>query len=135
MASIIGEIVGEGAAGLVNAVGDQINKKSVIEADLAKTEILADTQVAVAQNQVNQAQASSDDKYTSRARPTLFYACTAGFAYQYVLQPFLLLIAKFYHIDIITPVLDMTPLCTLLIPMSGLRSLDKGSFDGIFKKK
>ncbi len=125
MAGIISELIGEGAAGLVNAVGDQINKKTEVAADLAKTEIQADAQVAVAQNQVNQAEASGDDKYTKRARPTIMYICGAGFAYQYILQPLLMYYAIYIGKALTLPSLDMSAISTVLLGLCGMRSFDK----------
>lgn len=131
MSSIIGSVIKEGA----EAVSDIINKPAEIKAGVAIAEINADKEVAVAQNQVNQAQAQSDDKYTSRARPTIMYICGAGFVYQFILQPFLIFLMQCYGKVITIPVLDMTAIVTVLLSLCGLRSLDKGSFDNMVRKK
>ena len=123
--TIISDIVGSGIANTVNAVGDVINKKSVIEADLIKTEIQADTQVAIAQNEVNKSEAESKDKFTSRWRPTVGYICAIGFGYQYVLQPFILLIAQLNAIEVEVPSLDMAAITSLLLGLAGMRTYEK----------
>lgn len=125
MTSIIGEIFGEGVGKVATAIGDEINKPAEIRADVEKTEIQADAQVAVAQNQVNQAEAADEDKYTSRWRPTVGYICAFGFAYQYILQPFLMYYASYVGKTFTMPSLDMSAISTVLMALAGMRSYEK----------
>lgn len=123
--SIISDVIGGSIEGTVTAIGDAVNKKTVIEADLNKTIIQADKEVALAQNEVNKVEAGSDDLYTKRWRPTLGYGCTIGFLYQFVFQPFIVLIAKLNHIEITMVQLDMTAIASVLTVLIGARSYDK----------
>lgn len=79
MANIIGEIIGEGAAGLVNAVGDQINKKSELQTDLAKTEILADTEITVATLKDKDSARQREIGVKDKTPMILAYGITLGF--------------------------------------------------------
>lgn len=123
--SLLGEIIGEGAGGLVNAVGDQLQKKTILEADLTKTEIISDTSVAVAQNKVNEAQAASADKFTSRMRPWVGYGCMAIIAYAGIVQPFIILIAKLLHNPVEMPSVGTADVTIILMSLCGLRSFEK----------
>ncbi len=123
--SILSDIVGDGISNTISSVGDVIYKGDSIKADIVKTEINADTQIALAQNVTNNTEAGSDDKFTKRWRPTLGYICSFGFGYQFVLQPFLILLVKLNHIDIVMPQLDMTSISSLLVVLIGARSYDK----------
>lgn len=123
--SIIGEAIGESVSGVINAVGDQIQKKTVLEADLIKTEIQADTNVAIAQNKVNEVQAASADKFTSRARPCTMYLCMVIILYAGIIQPFIIMIAKLFHNPIDMPSIGTTDVTIILMSLCGLRSFEK----------
>ncbi len=123
--SIIGEIIGESAGSVINAVGDQINKKVTLEADLAKTEIQSDTSVAIAQNKVNEVQAASADKFTSRMRPWAGYLCMLIIAYAGIIQPFIILMAKIFHNPIDMPSIGTADVTIILMSLCGLRSFEK----------
>lgn len=82
-------------------------------------------QSELAQIEVNKTEASSEDKYTSRARPTIMYICGAGFGYQYILQPFIISFLSAMNISVTIPNLDMTAIGTVLLGLCGLRSWDK----------
>ena len=100
---------------------EQLIQKAVSE------QLQADTQIANAQIEVNKVEAGSEDKYTSRARPTIIYLCGFGFGYQYIFQPFLLFTLTTLGKTIIVPTLDMTAIGTVLLGLCGLRSVDKYS--------
>lgn len=123
--SIISELASGGVSGVITAVDTAIHKKDEIEAEIVKTEIEADKEVALGQNETNKVEASSEDLWTKRWRPTLGYGCTIGFVYQYVLQPFLNILLKFNHIEILMPQLDMTSITGVLTVLIGARSYDK----------
>ena len=123
--SILGSIIGESAGNVINAVGDQLQKKTMLEADLAKTEIQSVTEVAVAQNKVNEVQAASADKFTSRARPWVIYVCIAIIAYAGIIQPFIVLIAKLFQNPVDMPFIGTTDVTIILMSLCGLRSFEK----------
>lgn len=123
--SIIGDIIGDSAGSVINAVGDQIQKKTILEADLVKTEIQSDTSVAIAQNKVNEVQAASADKFTSRARPVAMYLCMAIIGYAGIIQPFIIMIAKLFHNPVDMPAIGTADVTIILMSLCGLRSFEK----------
>lgn len=90
-----------------------------------QAELQSDTQIAIAQNDVNKAEAMSGDKWAVRARPVVEYVCAAGFAYHYVVEPFLLFLVTAFGAKITVPVIDMTSVTSLLVVMCGARSYEK----------
>ena len=111
--------------GIIDKFIPDKQKQAEFEAEYRKALLDANNQQAIAQTEINKVEAASDDKYTSRARPTIMYICGIGFGYQYILQPFIVLILHHYGSDIIAPTLDMTAIGTLLLGLCGLRSFDK----------
>lgn len=53
-------------------------------------QLAAETDLAKAQLAINQAEASSGDKFSARWRPFIGWVCGIAFAYVLVLQPFLI---------------------------------------------
>lgn len=125
---IAGEVLGGGISNVVDSVGNAINRPAEIRANLETTEIQASAQIAVAQNKVNEIQAVSSDKFTSRMRPTGGYFCMLVIGYAGILQPFITLIAKICHNDIVMPSIDSSLLIicgTVWTGLNGMRSYDK----------
>ncbi len=138
MASIIGATVLEelvkGALGIASKYIPDAEAKANFELEIAQlqaqvqnTQVQADAAVAVEQSKVNEVEAASEDKYTSRARPTIIYVCGFGFGYQYILQPFMLFVINCMGKVLTIPTLDMTAIGTILLGLCGLRSWDKNS--------
>jgi hypothetical protein len=50
----------------------------------------AETERLVSQTEINKVEAASNDKFTSRWRPSVGWVCVAGLAYQFVAYPFLI---------------------------------------------
>lgn len=123
--NIVGGNILQGVQGVATAVGDQVNKKAELQADLAKTEIQADSSVAIAQNQVNGVQAASSDKFTSRMRPVCGYGCMIVILYAEIIQPLIVLGAKLFGNPIVLPNPDVYAATTILMGLIGLRSYDK----------
>lgn len=88
-------------------------------------ELQADTAVAVEQNKVNEVQAASSDKFTSRMRPVCGYGCMMIIIYAAIVQPFVILIAKLFGSAIEMPSVDVYAATTILMALCGLRSFDK----------
>lgn len=129
MANIISEIAGggilKGVEGVVDAVGNQVNKKATLKAAADSEELQADTNIALAQNNVNAVQAASSDKFTSRMRPCAGYGCMAIIAYQGIVERLGIAIAKGFGILVVLPPVDTYTAGTILIMLCGCRSFDK----------
>jgi hypothetical protein len=85
-----------------------------------------DTQLAVGQTEVNKIEASSQDKYASRWRPTIGWVCALSFAYDFILRPLLNGSLSKYGLNF--PQLDSATLSSLtfgLLGLGAMRSFDK----------
>ncbi len=85
-------------------------------------QLVADTDLAKGQLAINQAEASSGDAFTSRARPFIMWVCGFAFAYKFVLQPFLIFFMTICGSSInwhTLPVLDWSEMAPVLIMMLG----------------
>lgn len=86
-----------------------------------------ETNLALAQIEVNKAEAASGNAFASSWRPSVGYVCVMGLAYTFLIQPFL----AWYSINnamSAPPSLDMGTLITLLgglLGLSGLRTTEK----------
>jgi len=128
----IGTIV-EGAASLVNSIGNQIRGKIPIDQmEMAKLEIQMQqvkntiptllAKVDEAQNIVNVENAKSGSFWQSGWRPASAWICTGALVYNFILAP---VITIFYPE---LPKLDVSELVTLLFGLLGLgtlRTVDK----------
>ncbi len=89
--------------------------------DLAFLE--ADVKLALAQAEINKAEAISLDTFRAGWRPFIGWVCGFAFAYKFILSPFILTLAALGQIPFDTsvlPVLDWTSLSTVLLGMLGL---------------
>lgn len=82
-----------------------------IEADLAAMQMQAD---------VNKAEASSADPFTSRWRPSVGYVCAAGLAYASILEPVIRVLAPMLGHEGPLPAVDTTLTMQLLFGLLGL---------------
>jgi len=107
----------------------EINRNS--EAILA-----ALTAVDKAQADINVEEAKSQDKFVSRARPSIMWICAMAFAWTYVLQPFLVFILTAYgHPVDGLPALNMSEMMPVLLGilgLGGMRSFEK--YQGVHDK-
>jgi len=83
-------------------------------------EIDAALELAKQQNEVNRAEASSADPFTSRWRPCVGYVCAAGLAYASILEPFARVLAPILGHDGPLPAVDTTLTMQLLFGLLGL---------------
>lgn len=84
-------------------------------------------QVALAQNQTNAVEATSNDVFKSGWRPFAGWVCGVGLLYQFLFQPLMAWGSSVWHIPSPPPI-DLGTLITLLMGMLGLgslRSVDK----------
>ncbi len=82
--------------------------------------LAAETQLAIAQTEVNKVEAASDDNFTRRWRPFCGWICSVALAYHFILQPFLAFTFSAFNHPIALPIFDMDSLYTILLGMLGL---------------
>jgi hypothetical protein len=90
-------------------------------------ELKAETQVMLAQADINKADAASNDPFQRRWRPAVGWVCVAGLAYQFLGQPLLTWASPALQIPG-PPTLDLGDLLTLLLGLlglGGLRTIEK----------
>lgn len=98
-----------------------------VQAALDTDKLKAELSFAQAQAKINEIEAASSDKFTSRWRPFVGWTCGIGLAYTFIGQPFLAW-ASLNFKWMSPPTLDIEALMTLLFGMLGLggmRSFDK----------
>lgn len=109
--------------------------------DAAKAQLLVMTmngelQTAVAQLEVDKAEAASTSLFVAGWRPFVGWVCGAAFAYAFLFQPLILMIAVLRHSNFdknLLPSLDLSTMMPVLLGMLGLgamRSWDKVSGNG-----
>lgn len=123
MSNIISEAIEgviDGGANLVNAVGDQVNKKQELQNELETTAINASMQVDVAQTTTNTAEANSSIFFNSGWRPAVGWICVSGLAYQFLFRSIIGWLGENTLHWTYPPSLDTGTLITLLGGMLGL---------------
>ena len=123
MANLVGKMLGSAGAEIVNAVGDQINRKAELKADIEKTQLNADTQVQLSQSEINKTEAASASLFVAGWRPFIGWICGVAMAYHFILQPFIAFLFSVFGHPIHLPPFDMNTLYTVLMGMLGLGTL------------
>lgn len=89
----------------------------------------ADMKLALGQLEVNKIEASSEDSYTKRWRPTVGYILCAALAFQYVVNPLIVWYAAVWMPTLTPPSIglddNMWELMFGVLGLAGWRSLDK----------
>lgn len=81
----------------------------------------ADMKLALAQIEVNKAEAESDDPYKSRWRPSVGWVCVFALGYNFLLQPLLPWIVALFGVSVPPlPAIDNEALMGILIPLLGI---------------
>lgn len=80
----------------------------------------ADLQIALAQSDINKAEAMSNDPFRAGWRPFIGWVCGLGFATQFVFGPWGSWIAALNGNDVRFPEMDMATIMPLLFAMLGL---------------
>ncbi len=119
-----------GAEGIFSGVSGIIKNFKADPLELARLEQAIEqakmqtaVQLSQAQTRINEIEAASTDKFTSRWRPFIGWVCGSAFAYTFVLQPFLVfvLVAGGIEINVAKlPILDWTTMMPILFGMLGL---------------
>jgi hypothetical protein len=85
-------------------------------------ELIAETELAKGQMDINKAEAGSDGLFKAGWRPFIGWVCGAALCYQYLLKPFITIILMYNNVNLDLPILDDT-LWQLLFGMLGLGTL------------
>lgn len=108
---------------------DQLIRMKELDLDFQKSMAENGIKIDLAQIAVNQVEAASDDKYTSRARPTILWICGFGLAYATIILPILEFVAKVcFGYSGEFPKVDWALLSQVMVGILGLgamRSYDK----------
>lgn len=75
------------------------------------------------QIEVNKIEAQHGSKWVAGWRPFVGWCCGSALAYNFILQPFLLVLLGAFNVDIVPPTLDIGQLITILLGMLGLSSM------------
>jgi len=104
------------------------DQQAKAEAELRIALLAADTQLAIAQAEINKIEAANEHIFVSGARPFILWVCGFSLAYHFILQPLLAFLFSCAGHQINLPIFDMDSLNTLLMGMLGLggmRSFEK----------
>lgn len=136
--SIISEVFAGGAEGILKGVKGVVSafkadplELAKIELAIAQTEAQLESALSTAQTRINEIEAASTDKFTSRWRPAIGWICGAAYAWEFVLQPLLSFVLAVGGAPVEMsklPKLDVSELSMVLMGMLGLgamRSWDK----------
>ena len=116
---------------LVPAVSNILDKfiedkdqKAALAHEIATLAEKQSHEIALAQIEVNKAEAQSPSLFKSGWRPTLGWVCAAAFAYHFLAQPIIVFLLTFFGLEPVTlPEFDMGSLMTVLMGMLGLGGL------------
>lgn len=107
-------------AGLGNLTGEQLVALRALESDLEKTRIQSDTQIAVAQAEINKVEAGAGP-WRGGWRPFIGWVCGLGFAFNFFILPVCNMIALYFKFSGPLPQpLDMTTMLPVMLGMLGL---------------
>ena len=97
--------------------------------------LAAETEIAKGQMAINQVEASSQDKFTSRARPAAMWVCVIGFAYHCILQPSVTFLLACFHYSVVLPTFNTTMMDNMLYGLLGLGTMRSVEYvKGVIKK-
>ncbi len=105
-----------------------------LQHELQIAQMQVDQALSQAQTKVNEIEASSTNLFVSGWRPFVGWICGAGFAYEFLVQPFLTWAASMNGVPP-PPPLDLSTLSTLLmglLGLGGLRSFER--YHGVHEK-
>lgn len=117
---MFGEEIVKGVLDIANKYIPDGNKKAEFEAEYRAALLAADTQLAVAQTEVNKVEAGSQSIFIAGWRPAAGWVCSIALGYHFILQPLLAFIFAAFNHPIDLPVFDMNSLYTILFGMLGL---------------
>jgi hypothetical protein len=111
----------EGIGNLAIKIREAITGKVSPEKEAEILQHISDLehQANMAQTKINEIEAASPNLFVSGARPAAMWICVIGFAYSFLIQPFLAW-ASFNFGWVAPPIIDATILINLLLAMLGL---------------
>ena len=109
------------ATALGNMTGEQLVAIRAIEADLAKETLKSETNLALAQIDLNKTEAQQPGIYKGGWRPATGWICVAGLGYTFLLRPLLPWILQVMGVQ--TPILPAIDTMELLVLLGGLLGL------------
>jgi len=125
----------EPVTGLLDKVIEDKDQKAKLAHEIATMADNHAHQLALAQIEVNKAEAASNSNYKGGWRPFVGWVCGIAFAYHFVLQPVVIFILAYCGLEVPDlPEFDMGQLMTVLMGMlglGGLRSFEK--YKGVSK--
>lgn len=135
--SFISDIFAGGTEGVLKGVKDIVGtfkadplELAKLESALNQAELNFQVQMTQAQTKINEIEAASQDKFTSRWRPAIGWVCVGAYTYSFIVQPMaaFILVVSGVHDGTKLPELDMGELSMVLMGMLGLgamRTVDK----------
>jgi len=125
----------EPVTGLLDKVIEDKDQKAKLAHEIATMADNHAHQLALAQIEVNKAEAASSSTFKGGWRPFVGWVCGTAFAYHFVIQPLAIFVLAYYGLEVPDlPEFDMGQLMTVLMGMlglGGLRSFEK--YKGVSK--
>ena len=120
---MIGKLI-EPVTGLLDKFIEDKDQKAQLAHELATMADRHAQDLALAQIEVNKAEAASGSVFKGGWRPFIGWVCGGAFAYHFVLQPVIVFVVLAVGVDLPPlPEFDMTSLMTVLMGMLGLGGL------------
>jgi len=120
---MIGKLI-EPVTGLLDKFIEDKDQKAQLAHELATMADRHAQDLAIAQIEVNKAEAASGSIFKGGWRPFIGWVCGSAFAYHFVLQPVIVFVVLAVGVDLPPlPEFDMTSLMTVLMGMLGLGGL------------
>jgi hypothetical protein len=120
---MIGKLIGP-VTGLLDKFIEDKDQKAQLAHELATMADRHAQDLALAQIEVNKAEAASGSVFKGGWRPFIGWVCGSAFAYHFVLQPVIVFVVLTAGVDLPPlPEFDMTSLMTVLMGMLGLGGL------------
>ena len=120
---MIGQLIGP-VTGLLDKFIEDKDQKAQLAHELATMADRHAQELAVAQIEVNKAEAASGSIFKGGWRPFIGWVCGSAFAYHFVLQPVIVFAVLTAGVDLPPlPEFDMASLMTVMMGMLGLGGL------------
>ena len=119
LSALIGPVTG-----LLDKFIEDKDQKAKLAHDIATMAEKQAHEIALAQIEVNKAEAQSPSLFKSGWRPFLGWVCAAAFAYHFLAQPIIIFLLSYFGLEPVTlPEFDMGSMMTVLMGMLGLGGL------------
>jgi hypothetical protein len=122
MMSLLGSLVGP-VTGLLDKFIEDKDQKNALAHEIATLAEKQAHEAAMAQVQVNAAEAKHRSVFVAGWRPFVGWICAVALAYHFVLQPIIIFGAGVAGVYVDLPAFDMDSLMTVLLGMLGLGGL------------